>query len=110
MRCSDVSCPVWLQVYASDEGRVQMTAAAFTKGLLDLEGNLASILVHLVKRDENATEMLDSATESTELLDRLVGTHTSPLSSVAATGSSRGYTSICSPQKTSVTRLLTKSA
>ena len=55
---------VHVQVYASDEGRVQMTAAAFTKGMLDLEGELASILVHLVKRDENATAMLDTSTDS----------------------------------------------
>ena len=27
-----------LKIYASDEGRVQMTAASFTKGLLALEG------------------------------------------------------------------------
>ena len=41
-----------------------MTAAAFTKGMLDLEGELASILVHLVKRDENATAMLDTSNDS----------------------------------------------
>lgn len=27
-----------LKIYSSDEGRVQTSAAAFTKGLLDLEG------------------------------------------------------------------------
>ena len=68
------------QVYASDEGRVQMTAAAFTKGLLDLEGNLASILVHLVKRDENATEMLDTSTDSVEALDKSVINSLDPFS------------------------------
>eukprot|EP00731_Ephydatia_muelleri_P035905 Em0177g4a len=51
-----------------------MTAAAFTKGLLELEGNVASILVHLVKRDQHATAMLDhSAT------DALVPTNSVPL-------------------------------
>lgn len=59
-----------LKVYASDEGRVQMTAAAFTKGMLDLEGELASILVHLVKRDENATAMLDTSTDSNRALQK----------------------------------------
>ena len=59
-----------MQVYASDEGRVQMTAAAFTKGLLDLEGNLASILVQLVKRDQNATNMLDTSSDATEGLTK----------------------------------------
>ncbi|KAI3379034.1 hypothetical protein SNEBB_010279 [Seison nebaliae] len=38
-----------LKIYAADEGRVQMTAAAFTKGLLALEGELAPILVQMVK-------------------------------------------------------------
>lgn len=32
------------------------------QGLLDLEGNVASVLVHLVKRDQNATNMLDTST------------------------------------------------
>lgn len=47
-----------------------MTAAAFTKGLLDLEGNLASILVQLVKRDQNATNMLDTSNDATEGLSK----------------------------------------
>jgi inositol hexakisphosphate/diphosphoinositol-pentakisphosphate kinase len=38
-----------LKIYASDEGRVQMTAAAFAKGLLALEGELTPILANLVK-------------------------------------------------------------
>ena len=33
-----------LKIYASDEGRVQMTAAAFAKGLLALEGELTPVL------------------------------------------------------------------
>ena len=38
-----------LKIWSSDEGRVQMSAAAFAKGLLDLEGtSLAPILVSLV--------------------------------------------------------------
>uniref|UniRef100_A0A915HEC3 Inositol hexakisphosphate and diphosphoinositol-pentakisphosphate kinase n=1 Tax=Romanomermis culicivorax TaxID=13658 RepID=A0A915HEC3_ROMCU len=38
-----------LKMYASEEGRVQMTAAAFAKGLLALEGELPPILVQMVK-------------------------------------------------------------
>uniref|UniRef100_A0A915E0R5 diphosphoinositol-pentakisphosphate 1-kinase n=1 Tax=Ditylenchus dipsaci TaxID=166011 RepID=A0A915E0R5_9BILA len=38
-----------LKIYASDEGRVQMTAAAFAKGLLALEGELTPILMQMVK-------------------------------------------------------------
>ena len=34
------------------------------QGLLDLEGSLASVLVHLVKRDQAATNMLDSFTDA----------------------------------------------
>jgi inositol hexakisphosphate/diphosphoinositol-pentakisphosphate kinase len=48
-----------LKIYCSDEGRVQMTAAAFVKGFLDLEGPLQPILVSLVDKDETATRMLD---------------------------------------------------
>jgi len=50
-----------LKIYASDEGRVQMTAAAFTKGLLDLEGELPPILVSLVVKDKATYDMLDDA-------------------------------------------------
>jgi hypothetical protein len=48
-----------LKIYSSDEGRVQMTAAAFTKTFLDLEGELTPILVSLVSRDREAHSMLD---------------------------------------------------
>lgn len=43
-----------------------MTAAAFTKGLLELEGSLASVLVHLVKRDHEASAMLDASSLDTD--------------------------------------------
>jgi hypothetical protein len=46
------------KIYSSDEGRVQTSAAAFTKGLLDLEGNsLTPILVSLVNKNAS---MLDA--------------------------------------------------
>ena len=39
-----------LKIYSSDEGRVQMSAAAFTQGLLDPEGSsLTPILVRSVR-------------------------------------------------------------
>jgi inositol hexakisphosphate/diphosphoinositol-pentakisphosphate kinase len=47
-----------LKIYSSDEGRVQMTAAAFAKGLLDLDGDLTPILASLV-RAFNTNNMLD---------------------------------------------------
>ncbi|GJP45180.1 hypothetical protein CLOM_g4602 [Closterium sp. NIES-68] len=50
-----------LKIYSSDEGRVQMSAAAFTKGLLDLEGQLTPILVSLVSKDSPMLDGLDSA-------------------------------------------------
>lgn len=51
-----------LKIYASDEGRVQMTAAAFAKGLLALEGELAPILVQMVK-SANTNGLLDNESE-----------------------------------------------
>ncbi|XP_078687109.1 inositol hexakisphosphate and diphosphoinositol-pentakisphosphate kinase 2-like [Branchiostoma floridae x Branchiostoma belcheri] len=51
-----------LKIYASDEGRVQMTAAAFAKGLLALEGELTPILVQMVK-SANMNGLLDNDSE-----------------------------------------------
>ena len=48
-----------LKIKASDEGRVMKTAAAFTKGLLELEGQLTPILVSLVTVEEKSRQMLD---------------------------------------------------
>eukprot|EP00930_Biecheleria_cincta_P096232 TRINITY_DN88106_c0_g1_i1.p1 TRINITY_DN88106_c0_g1~~TRINITY_DN88106_c0_g1_i1.p1 ORF type:complete len:1006 (-),score=185.55 TRINITY_DN88106_c0_g1_i1:431-3448(-) len=54
------------KVYSSDEGRVQMSAAAFTKGLLGLEGNeLTPICVALV---ETKPAMLDDLPAEAEAL------------------------------------------
>jgi inositol hexakisphosphate/diphosphoinositol-pentakisphosphate kinase len=55
-----------LKIYASDEGRVQMTAAAFTKGLLDLEGELTPILVQMVK-SANTNGLLDNDSQVASL-------------------------------------------
>ncbi|XP_033125295.1 inositol hexakisphosphate and diphosphoinositol-pentakisphosphate kinase 2-like isoform X2 [Anneissia japonica] len=55
-----------LKIYASDEGRVQMTAASFTKGMLALEGELTPILVQMVK-SANTTGLLDHDKESISL-------------------------------------------
>jgi len=43
-------------------GRVQMTAAAFAKGLLALEGELTPILVQMVK-SANTNGLLDNENE-----------------------------------------------
>ncbi|KAK7271736.1 hypothetical protein RJT34_27877 [Clitoria ternatea] len=50
-----------LKIYSSDEGRVQMSAAAFAKGLLDLEGQLTPILVSLVSKDISMLDGLENA-------------------------------------------------
>ncbi|KAL5149926.1 Inositol hexakisphosphate and diphosphoinositol-pentakisphosphate kinase VIP1 [Glycine soja] len=50
-----------LKIYSSDEGRVQMSAAAFAKGLLDLEGQLTPILVSLVSKDYSMLDGLENA-------------------------------------------------
>jgi inositol-hexakisphosphate/diphosphoinositol-pentakisphosphate 1-kinase len=48
-----------LKIKASDEGRVMKTAAAFTKGLLELEGDLTPVLVSLVTVQEKNNQLLD---------------------------------------------------
>lgn len=48
-----------LKIKTSDEGRVMKTAAAFAKGLLELEGDLPPILVSLVHKEEGSMRMLD---------------------------------------------------
>ncbi|KAK3162111.1 hypothetical protein QOZ80_1BG0085640 [Eleusine coracana subsp. coracana] len=61
-----------LKIYSSDEGRVQMSAAAFAKGLLDLEGELTPILVSLVSKDSSMLDGLqDGTTEINEAKVRL---------------------------------------
>lgn len=61
-----------LKIYSSDEGRVQMSAAAFAKGLLDLEGQLTPILVSLVSKDSSMLDGLeDASTEMDEAKARL---------------------------------------
>jgi len=47
------------KIYSSQEGRCQITAAAFTKGFLDLDGDLTPILVSLVQSDQLAQKLLD---------------------------------------------------
>ena len=55
-----------LKIWSSDEGRVQMSAAAFAKGLLDLEGtSLAPILASLVNLNGRMLDACDKgASES----------------------------------------------
>jgi inositol-hexakisphosphate/diphosphoinositol-pentakisphosphate 1-kinase len=48
-----------LKIKTSDEGRVMKTAAAFAKGLLELEGDLPPILVSLVHKEKGSKHMLD---------------------------------------------------
>eukprot|EP00986_Skeletonema_menzelii_P017176 scaffold18049_cov117-Skeletonema_menzelii.AAC.2 len=48
-----------LKIKTSDEGRVMKTAAAFAKGMLELEGDLPPILVSLVHKEKDSQHMLD---------------------------------------------------
>jgi inositol hexakisphosphate/diphosphoinositol-pentakisphosphate kinase len=48
-----------LKINSSDEGRVMKTAAAFAKGLLELDGELPPILASLVTVEEKTRQMLD---------------------------------------------------
>ncbi|PHJ23350.1 histidine acid phosphatase superfamily protein, partial [Cystoisospora suis] len=54
------------KIYTSDEGRCQVTSAAFTKGFLDLEGELTPILVALVIRNNKAHALLDDTVPVSE--------------------------------------------
>mmetsp|Transcript_13389 Transcript_13389/g.41332 ORF Transcript_13389/g.41332 Transcript_13389/m.41332 type:complete len:634 (-) Transcript_13389:17-1918(-) len=60
-----------LKIRTSDEGRVMKTGAAFTKGLLELEGEIAPLLVSLIHRGRSDVHMLDRAGnhEAQALLD-----------------------------------------
>ncbi|KAL3597148.1 hypothetical protein D5086_008785 [Populus alba] len=78
-----------LKIYSSDEGRVQMSAAAFAKGLLDLEGQLTPILVSLVSKDSSMLDGLDNASiEMEEAKARLNEIITSVSKIVNSNGSS----------------------
>ena len=41
------------------------------QGLLDLEGNIASILVHIVRQDQAATNMLDTFTGAQDAMNNV---------------------------------------
>ncbi|KAJ1386897.1 Histidine phosphatase superfamily, clade-2 [Sesbania bispinosa] len=78
-----------LKIYSSDEGRVQMSAAAFAKGLLDLEGQLTPILVSLVSKDSSMLDGLENASaEMEEAKARLNEIITSNAKTVDNNGSS----------------------
>jgi inositol hexakisphosphate/diphosphoinositol-pentakisphosphate kinase len=61
-----------LKIYSSEEGRVQITAAAFAKGFLDLEGkHLTPILVSLVSSNNESQMMLDDSSMASKDLERV---------------------------------------
>ena len=47
-----------LKIKTSDEGRVMKTAAAFAKGMLELEGDIPPILVSLVHKEKDSRHMV----------------------------------------------------
>ena len=53
------SCMLYARVCVHVCARVQMTAAAFAKGFLELEGDLTPLLVSLVNKSKAANTMLD---------------------------------------------------
>ncbi|XP_022740441.1 inositol hexakisphosphate and diphosphoinositol-pentakisphosphate kinase VIP2-like isoform X5 [Durio zibethinus] len=78
-----------LKIYSSDEGRVQMSAAAFAKGLLDLEGQLTPILVSLVSKDSSMLDGLENASiEMEEAKARLNEIITSGARTIQSSGTS----------------------
>ncbi|KAI7741396.1 hypothetical protein M8C21_000856 [Ambrosia artemisiifolia] len=71
-------------------GRKQMSAAAFAKGLLDLEGQLTPILVSLVSKDSSMLDGLDNASiEMEEAKARLNELITSGVKAAQANGFSK---------------------
>ncbi|CAM9145519.1 unnamed protein product [Discosporangium mesarthrocarpum] len=58
------SCQHDLKIRSSDEGRVMKTAGAFTKGMLELEGELTPILVSLVQTERTDGAHQPKATSS----------------------------------------------
>ena len=50
-----------LKIYASDEGRVLMTAAAFAKSFLDLEGGLTPVVTTLINKAPRMLNEIDSS-------------------------------------------------
>lgn len=58
-----------LKVYSSTEGRVQLTAAAFAKGMLGLGGGLPPILASLVRYDDSVNLLLDDCSKAKPTMD-----------------------------------------
>ncbi|CAL0321760.1 unnamed protein product [Lupinus luteus] len=82
------TCRHDLKIYSSEEGRVQMSAAAFAKGLLDLEGELTPILVSLVSKDSSMLDGLEDASiEMKEAKARLNETITCSAKTADSNGS-----------------------
>ncbi|KAL1104323.1 hypothetical protein V6Z11_D04G059000 [Gossypium hirsutum] len=78
-----------LKIYSSDEGRVQMSAAAFAKGLLDLEGQLTPILVSLVSKDSSMLDGLENVSiEMEKVKTRLNEIITSGARTIPSNGTS----------------------
>ena len=59
-----------LKIYSSDEGRVQVSAAAFAKGLLDLEGHLTPLLASLVRKGDDVNVLLDDSSGAIEEMEK----------------------------------------
>ncbi|BAM39186.1 uncharacterized protein TOT_010001190 [Theileria orientalis strain Shintoku] len=72
------------KIFSSDEGRCQITGAAFTKGILDLEGELTPILVAMTIRNKKAYQLLNETVVVEERskcrykLDELITHHGTP--------------------------------
>ncbi|KAJ6662823.1 hypothetical protein lerEdw1_011027 [Lerista edwardsae] len=92
-----------LKIYASDEGRVQMTAAAFAKGLLALEGELTPILVQMVK-SANMNGLLDSDSDSLSSCQHRVKAHLREIMQKDATFGGEDYEKLAPTGSTSLVK------
>ena len=57
------------QIYSSDEGRVQVTAAAFARGLLELDNDIPPILASLVRKGDAVNNLLDDVTSAKPMVE-----------------------------------------
>ena len=64
-----------LKCYSSEEGRSLKTAAAFLKGLLQLDGSLIPIVTSMVRNDDKVSMLLDASNSDIEDLRKSVRQH-----------------------------------
>jgi inositol hexakisphosphate/diphosphoinositol-pentakisphosphate kinase len=60
-----------LKVYSSPEGRCLKTSAAFTQGLLDLDGSLSQVLQSMIRNNNTTRDLLDDNFAANKKMDEV---------------------------------------